>query len=165
MRILPLSPAVLLIGIVALTTAIAARPSSALQSVERAVPASGQPTLYERLGGYDFIARLVDTAFPRVASHPDLNRLFRGHSKDSQMRQRQLIVDVLCRETGGPCFYTGRPLPAVHEGLGITDDDWMTFMGVIGSALDDLDVPQRERTELLDLFEERLRATVVLDGV
>ena len=28
------------------------------------------PTLYARIGGYDFVARFVDTAFPRVASHP-----------------------------------------------------------------------------------------------
>jgi hemoglobin len=119
-------------------------------------------TLYERLGGYDFIAHFVDTAFPRVASDPQLARLFRGHSRDSQQRQRQLIVDVLCRDTGGPCIYIGRALPAVHEGLGITDADWRVFMGIIEGALRELAPPPDAQRDFLALFEERLRATVVL---
>jgi hypothetical protein len=67
------------------------------------------PSRYQRVGGYDFIARFVDTAFPRVASHPQLRRMFQGHSVDSQMRQRQLIVDALCKEMAAPaCTWGGR---------------------------------------------------------
>ena len=88
-------------------------------------------SLYHRLGGYDAIAGFVDTAFPRVAAHPELNHLFRGHALDSQMRQRQLIVDSICNATGGPCLYTGRPMKPVHVGLGITGAQWETFMKII----------------------------------
>ena len=70
--------------------------------------ASATESLYQRLGGYDAIAGFVDTAFPRVASNPQLTHLFRGHSVDSQRRQRQLIVDAICEASGGPCLYTGR---------------------------------------------------------
>jgi hemoglobin len=98
------------------------------------IGAGSSATLYARLGGYDFLARFVDTAFPRVATQPQLARLFRGHSRDSQMRQRQLIVDALCHHTGGPCLYIGRPLTAVHDGLGITDDDWRVFVSVRRAA-------------------------------
>jgi hemoglobin len=119
-------------------------------------------SLYQRIGGYDFIARFVDTAFPRVASHPELRRFFQGHAKDSQMRQRQLIVDLLCRGMGGPCLYNGRPMTTVHEGLGITDADWRTFITVITSTVDELRVPAAERRDFLAVFE-RLRATVVVE--
>jgi hemoglobin len=134
------------------------------------LPAPGQdqaptPTparsLYARLGGYDFVARFVDTAFPRVASHRQLRRLFQGHSQDSQVRQRQLIVDALCQAAGGPCAYTGRAMKPVHTGLGITADDWTVFIGILSGTLEELKVAPLERKEFLDLLDQRFKAGVV----
>jgi hemoglobin len=120
-----------------------------------------QPSLYARIGGYDFVAKFVDTAFPRVAGHPQLRRLFQGHARDSQVRQRQLIVDALCQAAGGPCAYIGRPMRPVHEGLGITTADWTVFTGILGGALDELKVPPTEKREFLALLETRFRPDVV----
>jgi hemoglobin len=122
---------------------------------------SGSRTLYHRLGGYDAIATFVDTAFPRVASNPKLERLFKGHSTDSKYRQRQLIIDILCRETGGPCVYTGRPMRPVHVGLEISEDDWNTFLKIITSALDELKWPETEKKEFLEIFQRRFKPDVV----
>jgi hemoglobin len=119
------------------------------------------PSLYARLGGYDFVARFVDTAFPRVASHPQLRRLFQGHSQDSQIRQRQLIVDALCQAAGGPCAYTGRAMKPVHTGLGITASDWTVFIGILTAALEELKVGPPERKEFLDMLDQRFKAGVV----
>jgi hemoglobin len=119
------------------------------------------PSLYTRLGGYDFIAKFVDTAFPRVAGHPQLRRLFQGHSQDSQIRQRQLIIDALCQATGGPCAYTGRAMKPVHTGLGITPADWTAFTTILSGALEELRAQPPERRELLDLLERRFRPDVV----
>lgn len=119
------------------------------------------PSLYQRLGGYDFIATFVDTAFPRVASDPQLRRLFQGHSRDSQLRQRQLIVDALCAATGGPCLYVGRPMGPVHEGLGITASDWTVFVGILGRTLDELKIQPAEKADFLGLLETRFRPQVV----
>jgi hemoglobin len=134
-----------------------------------ALPAVGQDragtpaSLYERIGRYDRIATFVDTAFPRVATHPRLRRLFQGHARDSQVRQRQLIVDALCEATGGPCAYTGRPMKPVHTGLGITSSDWTVFVGILGGALDELKFGAAEKKELLALLDERFRPGVVED--
>src|SRR5262245_66109565 len=111
-------PAVVALALVAATPASARDGSSSAAS----------PSLYARLGGYDFLARFVDTAFPRVAGHPQLRRLFQGHSQDSQLRQRQLIIDALCQAAGGPCAYTGRPMRPVHAGLVIVAADWSAFI-------------------------------------
>ena len=133
-------------------------------------PASGEDrapappparSLYARLGGYDFVAKFVDTAFPRVASQPQLRRLFQGHSQDSQLRQRQLIVDALCQATGGPCAYTGRPMKPVHTGLGITTADWTVFVGILTGALEEMKVAPPERKEFLNLLDQRFKASVV----
>ena len=122
------------------------------------------PSLYQRVGGYDFIARFVDTAFPRVAAHPQLRRMFQGHSVDSQLRQRQLIVDALCKEMGGPCLYLGRPMKPVHEGLRITDSDWSVFMGIISGTLVELKVAERERSDWVALFDRAFRPGIVEAG-
>src|SRR5262245_64528076 len=124
-------------------------------------PAAPAASLYMRLGGYDFIASFVDTAFPRVAGHPQLRRLFQGHSQDSQMRQRQLIVDALCSAAGGPCVYTGRPMKPVHTGIGVTASDWTVVIALLSTALEELKVQPRERTELLGLLDQRFRPDIV----
>jgi hemoglobin len=156
----PASTAALL-ALLALGAACLAPHVSAQQAPARS-GAGAATTLYTRLGGYDFLAGFVDTAFPRVAANPRLARLFRGHSLDSQRRQRQLIVDALCQYTGGPCIYIGRDLTAVHQGLGITAEDWTTFMEIIAGALEETGAPREVRAELVRLFEERLRPTVVV---
>lgn len=139
------------------------RPAAAVMACLLATvfSAHGADTLYQRLGGYDAIAGFVDTAFPRVASHPQLTHLFRGHSVDSQRRQRQLIVDALCQATGGPCMYTGRDMKPVHVGLGITSEQWNTFMTIISAAAAERDFGEAERKEFLALFARQFRADVV----
>ncbi|MCI0442006.1 group 1 truncated hemoglobin [bacterium] len=123
--------------------------------------AAGQATLYQRLGGYDGISTFVDTAFPKVAGHPKLEKFFTGHSDDSKYRQRQLIIEFLCRETGGTCVYTGRPMNTVHAGLQITQEDWTTFTKIISSTLTELKVSDADKNELLGLFEKRFKPEIV----
>jgi hemoglobin len=119
------------------------------------------PSLYQRVGGYDFIAKFVDTAFPRVATDPLLQRLFMGHSIDSQLRQRQLIVDALCQAMGGPCIYIGRPMKPLHDGLGISESDWAVFIEIIDGALVELDMAEREREDWLTMFDQTFRPDIV----
>jgi len=124
-------------------------------------PAQGADTLYARLGGYDAIAGFVDTAFPRVAMHSQLSHLFRGHSIESQRRQRQLIVDALCQAAGGPCFYTGRDMKSVHVGLGVTEAQWSAFMTIISGTAAERGFGKAETQEFLALFVQQFRPLVV----
>ena len=144
-----------------LTTAAAWAVLWTLSSSSSAQDPRTSQTLYARVGGYDFIARFVDTAFPRVAAQPQLRRLFQGHSIDSQLRQRQLIIDALCKEMGGPCIYIGRPMRPLHEGLHISESDWTEFMKIIGAALIELKVSERERKDWIALFDRTFRPTIV----
>lgn len=145
----------------AATVALLLALATAAPAASPAPAAPPAPSLYARLGGYDFVARFVDTAFPRVAADPQLRRLFQGHSQDSQVRQRQLIIDALCAATGGPCAYTGRAMKPVHRGLAITSGDWQVFTGILSKALEELRTPRAERDELLGLLAERFRPDVV----
>jgi hemoglobin len=118
----------------------------------RGQTANPRPTLYQRLGGYDGVASYVALVFPRVAQHPELAHMFRGHGKDSQQRQFQLVVELICQRTGGPCAYLGRQMPPVHDGLGITEGHWSTFMKIISDGMNEKQYPTDIRDEFLALW-------------
>ena len=114
--------------------------------------ATPKSTLYHRLGGYDGIASYIALVFPRVAQHPELARMFGGHGKNSQQRQFQLVVELICQKTGGPCAYIGRPMPPVHDGLGITEANWQTFMKIISDGMNEKKYPADVQAEFLAVW-------------
>lgn len=135
--------------------------SAAALKAQSGASTAAAPSLYERLGGYDEIARFIGLVFPRVAQHPELTHLFRGHGRDSQQRQFQLVVELICQKTGGPCAYIGRPMPPVHDGLGITDEHWATFMTIIMTGMTERGYAARERDDFLEVW--RAFRTEVVD--
>ena len=112
--------------------------------------AQKQKTLYERLGGYDAIAAVVDDFIGRLVADKQFERFFAGHSTDSKKRIRQHIVDQFCAAAGGPCIYTGRTMKDSHAGLGITEDDWNAAAQHLVATLDKFKVGAQEKKELLD---------------
>ena len=85
---------------------------------------SEEKSLYHRLGGYDAIAAISDEFIARLATDEQEKRFFVGFSNDSKVRIRQLLIDLVCKSTGGPCAYTGRDMKTAHAGSGITKNDW-----------------------------------------
>lgn len=110
-----------------------------------------EKSLYERLGGYDAIAAVIDDFFKRMINDPQLGRFFIGLSTDSKMRAQQLTVDFVCNATGGPCLYTGRDMKTVHTGLNINEDDWNLSAKYLTATLDKFNVPEKEKSEVLNL--------------
>ena len=117
-------------------------------------------SLYERLGGYNAIAAVVDDFVGRLVTDKQFERFFVGHSTDSKKRIRQHIVDQFCAAAGGPCLYTGRTMKDSHAGLGITEADWDAASKHLVATLDKFKVPAPEKKELLD-FVGSLRADIV----
>jgi hemoglobin len=120
-------------------------------------------TLYQRLGGYDVIAAVIDDMFAALRADPAFARFGAGRSIDSHTRTRQLLVDQMCQLSGGPCVYIGRDMKTSHDGLGITSAEWTANMRHTEAALHKHDVPDAERAEFLDLFE-RYRDEIVEGG-
>jgi hemoglobin len=111
--------------------------------------AAAGPTLYTRLGGYDAIAAVSDDFIARLAADKQLARFLVGLSDNSKTHLRQLVVDLLCQATGGPCIYIGRDMKTAHKGLGITGSDWDLSVKALVASLDKFKVPQKEKDELL----------------
>jgi len=108
-----------------------------------------EKSLYERLGGYNAIAAVVDDFIARIATDKRFANFFKGLSTDSKKKLRQHAVDLVCAEAGGPCVYTGRSMKVSHEGLGITEAEWQGGVELLAASLDKFKVPKREKDELL----------------
>ena len=106
-------------------------------------------SLYERLGGYNAVAAVVDDFVGRLVTDKQFERFFAGHSTDSKRRIRQHIVDQLCAAAGGPCLYTGRTMKDSHTGLGITEAEWDAAAKHLVASLDKFKVPEQEQKDLL----------------
>jgi hemoglobin len=112
-------------------------------------------TLYQRLGGYDAIAKTVDAFLPHLlAADPKIPNMISGLSQASRMRNRQMIVDQICMLTGGPCLFVGRPNDVTHQGLEITQEMWDKSQKALADTLDELKVKEPERSELLAVIDD-----------
>ena len=85
---------------------------------------SPRASLYQRIGGYDVLAAVVDDLFALMRADSRFARFGAGRSIDSRHRAQQLTVDFLCSLSGGPCYYTGRDMRTSHAGLQIVESEW-----------------------------------------
>jgi hemoglobin len=108
-------------------------------------------TLYQRLGGYDTIAAVIDDLMAMLQADARFAR-FGGRSVDSRSRTRQLLVDQICALAGGPCVYTGRDMKTAHAGLGITESEWDANLQYTVAALRKHGVAEPEQSEFVSLF-------------
>lgn len=106
-------------------------------------------SLYDRLGGYNAVAAVVDDFIGRLVTDKRFAKFFVGHSEDSLHKIRQHIVDQFCAAAGGPCLYTGRDMKTSHKGLGINEDDWNAAAAHLVESLDKFKVPKAEKDDLL----------------
>lgn len=109
-----------------------------------------EKTLYQRLGGYDALAAVVDKFIGKLVTDAQLSKFFAGHGNDSKMKIRQLVVDQLCAATGGPCVYIGRDMKKAHQGLGITESEWNLSVKYLVETLDGFKVPEKEKMEVIN---------------
>jgi hemoglobin len=119
-----------------------------------------EKSLYERVGGYNALAAVVDDFIGRLVSDKQFEKFFSGHSIDSKKRIRQHILDQFCAATGGPCVYTGREMKTSHAGLGITNADWDAAAKHLTASIDKFKVPEKEKGELL-AFVTSLKKDIV----
>src|SRR5205814_4448460 len=85
-------------------------------------------TLYERLGGYEAIAAVATDLLSRLRADPQLGRFWAHRGEDGITREKQLLVDFLCANAGGPMYYRGRDMALAHRGMCISNSDWDVFL-------------------------------------
>ena len=112
-----------------------------------------EQSLYTRLGGYDAIAAVCADLLPRLRADDQLGRFWQHRSDDGIQREYQLLVDFLCNAAGGNLYYTGRDMKLSHKGMRISESDWNLFMGHLNATLDQFQVPEPERAQVVGFIE------------
>lgn len=103
-----------------------------------------EKSLYDRLGGYDGITGFANQLLSRLQSDEQLGRFWENRGADGIEREKQLLIDFLCANAGGPVYYTGRDMKLSHKGMKISESDWSIFLGHAGDTMTALSVPKQE---------------------
>ena len=119
-----------------------------------------EKSLYERLGGYDGISTFVNDLLPRLQTDKQLGRFWENRGDDGIEREKQLLIDYLCSNAGGPVYYTGRNMKLSHVGMKISASDWTVFFGHAGATMQALQVPQQECDDVV-AFVSSLESDIV----
>lgn len=106
-------------------------------------------SLYERLGGIEAIASVVDSFVARCAGDDRINPKF---ERSDVPRLKKMLVDQVCEASGGPCTYIGREMKETHAGMGVTAGEFDALVEDLVATLDEFDVPPAEQEELLGLL-------------
>ena len=114
--------------------------------------AKREPSLYERLGGREAIALVVDDFVANVVADDRVNARFKNLKPPEVFKLKSNLSDQVCEATGGPCAYLGRDMKTTHKGLNITEAEWNATVEDLVKALDKHRVPQKEKNELLGLL-------------
>jgi len=116
-------------------------------------PVRDGKTLYQRLGGYDTIAKTVVAFLANLAKDPAVSSMVTGLSEASRLRNRQMITEQICMLTGGPCVFVGRSNAMSHQGLQIDRGMWDKSQKAFADALDGLGVKDPEKADLLAVID------------
>jgi len=114
--------------------------------------ATPEPSLYDRLGGVEGIRPVVDSTVANVAGDERINAFFAGLDEAKAAVLKDHLVNLLCRETGGGCTYTGRDMRTAHAGLELTEANFEALLEDVAKALDEHGVPQAEKDEMLGVL-------------
>lgn len=112
------------------------------------------PSLYTRLGGDAAITAVVDQMITNVLADPTIADNFAATGSDpyrfSLFRER--LIDQICEATGGPYTYRGASMFDAHDGMNITDAEFNALVGALVASLDQFQVPETEKNELLAIL-------------
>lgn len=103
-------------------------------------------SLYDRLGRFDGITRIVHDVMENHLANPAIRTRFEA-SRDLDHAKR-MAVEFFCAGCGGPEPYTGRDLVLTHKGMNISEQEYMAAMDDILAALEKNDVDPATRGEV-----------------
>jgi len=95
-------------------------------------------TLYDRLGGRDGIAAVVDEFYDALLADEDLGPLF-ANADMAELRRTQTAF--LCEAAGGPERYDGPPVREAHAHVPFTPAHIQRAVALLYGSLGAFDVP------------------------
>ena len=115
------------------------------------------PSLYERLGAMEGIARMVDDTIALHHKNPDIAHFFEGVD-DEQLAHH--VTAFFAAGTGGPANYEGRDMVSAHASMEISDAEYDSAVADVLSAAEANGVDADARAEVGAILES-LRLAVM----
>ena len=117
-----------------------------------------EPALYDRIGGFNPIAMVVDRFSDAIVVNPKLNvnPALREFNETGPLAGLKFMRTLwVCAAAGGPFQYTGKDMHNAHAHLRITSEEFDEVGAEIARALDHFGVPEREKQEVLGAIVAR----------
>lgn len=107
--------------------------------------------LYERLGGADGIATLVDDIIEAHMCNPTISARFLPYrERPEELSQAKAhLHSFICMGTGGPEEYTGNGMVQAHCGMNIDATEYMAAIDDIMLVLDRHQVDEQSKKDVL----------------
>ncbi|MCB1801246.1 MAG: group 1 truncated hemoglobin [Gammaproteobacteria bacterium] len=119
-----------------------------MSTTEQAVSSeqNAQASLYERLGKRPGIEAIAASIWDNHVANPLINKRY-ANSDPTEVKR--LVTELCCAGFGGPETYTGKDMIAAHKGMNINDTEFVAVCDDVLKALDQNNVGQREKDEIL----------------
>lgn len=91
-------------------------------------------TLYERLGGADGIAGLVDDVMAAHLANPIVKPRF--ENIEDMDRAKKMAREFFSAGSGGPETYTGKDMLTAHKGMNISEQEYLAVTDDIVGAME-----------------------------
>lgn len=106
--------------------------------------------LYERLGGADGIARLVDDIIATHLANPLVKTRFENIKDMAHIKQ--LSREFLTTGSGGPQTYSGKGMLAAHKGMNVSEQEFLVVIDDIFVALNKNGIDEDSKKDVLAIL-------------
>ncbi len=114
-------------------------------TAEPEATAAEPASLYERLGAWDGISKVVADTLDLHMKNPTISHYF----KDVDLEKLHgHVTAFFAAGTGGPAKYTGRDLTAAHAGMGMSDEDFHSAVADVLTAVKKTGLGEQEQSEV-----------------
>lgn len=119
-------------------------------------PAAKGPSLYERLGGVNNIAVIIDDVIERSYVDPVFKAnpmIEEAHKRYPKAAYKYNATALACMVMGGPQKYTGRSMKDAHQHLQVSEVEWQELIKIFRDSMGSYNVPEKEQGEILGIIE------------
>ena len=119
-------------------------------------PKAQSPSLYERLGGVNAIAVVIDDVIDRSYEDPVFHanpKIAAAHKRFPKPVYKYNATSLACQVMGGPQKYTGRTIKEAHQHLDITEKEWKELIKIFRDSMTSFKVPKKEQNEVIAILE------------
>ena len=111
-------------------------------------------TLYEKLGEFKGITKLVDDVVDIHMTNPNVSPRFLPLNEEPERLRtiKQHTVNFFCAGSGGPQEYKGRDMSTTHKGMNISEQEFMAVVDDILEAMDNNNYNEEVKKDVLAIL-------------